>query len=83
MKFSDVSRIRGSGQISTSLYSELFASMLPLMGWSAPMLDLYLLHASDVHQHSTFNRSRAETLLVCSGALTSEVGLLQNFRAYK
>jgi len=26
------------------------------------LLILYL-HASDVHQHSTFNRSRAETLL--------------------
>jgi len=42
------------------------------------LLILYL-HSLNVHQHSTFNGSRAET---CSEALTSEVGLAQNFRAY-
>jgi len=42
-------------------------------------LILYL-HSSNVHQHSTFKGSRTET---CSEALTSEAGLLQNFRAYK
>jgi len=30
------------------------------------LLILYL-HALDVHQHSTFNRSRAEALLWCNG----------------
>jgi len=41
---------------------------------------LYLL-ASDVHQHSTYSTEAEQRL--CSEALPSEVGLLQNFRAYK
>ena len=41
---------------------------------------LLYLHASDVHQHSTFNRSQTATLLW--GTVTSEGGLLQNFSAY-
>ena len=42
------------------------------------LLILYL-HTSDVHQHSTFEAEQR----LCSEALTSKVGLLQNFRAYK
>jgi len=39
------------------------------------------LHSSDIHQHRTFNRNRAET---CSEGLTSsEVRFLQSFRVYK
>jgi len=41
-------------------------------------LTLYL-HSLNVYQHSAFNESRAET---CSDALTSEVGLVQNFREF-
>jgi len=48
------------------------------------LLMLYL-RASDVGYSNTARsiESRSETLLVCSEALTSEVGLSQNFRAYK
>ena len=44
-------------------------------------LVILYLHASAVHQHSTFNRSRVATLLRGTD-FRSEVGLLQNFRAY-
>jgi len=43
-------------------------------------LIILYLHASNVHQHSTFNRSRAA---MCSDTLISEAGFLQNFSAYK
>jgi len=44
-------------------------------------LILYL-HACDVHQHYTARSTKAEQRL-CSEALTSEVGRLQNFHACK
>jgi len=44
-------------------------------------LPILYLRASDAHQHSTFNRSRA--CRDCSEAMTSEAGLLQNFLSYK
>jgi len=41
-------------------------------------LVILYVHSSDVHQHSMFNRTEQR---LYSEALTSEVGLPQNFRA--
>jgi len=46
-------------------------------------LVLLYLHASDVHQQRNRARSTEAEQRLGSEALTSEVGLLQNVRAYK
>ena len=60
--------------LGTALEQEVIAAAI------TTALVILHLHASDVHQHSLFNQSRAATF---SEALTSEVSLLQNFRTYK
>jgi len=63
-----------NAQYDIALEQEVIAA-----GITIALVILYL-HASDVHQHSTFTETEQR---LCFEALTSAVGLLQNVSAYK